>query len=188
MKFNIDDYKGKYVMHCKTKEEAEDFCGYLDNCNYQYTGLDDWECFKEDTCYNFNYGTYCNLDWYKNSGYTILEWSDYMRKRFNKYSLRNCDVVLKRNGNVEIVCEKTLICKKGANDLGAIREDLTSINGKSYDIMEVRRPCFFTDCNFSAFKDDLGEVIYKREEAIEMTFEEVCKALGMNIKIVKEKK
>ena len=25
MKFNIDDYKGKYAMHCKTKEEAEDY-------------------------------------------------------------------------------------------------------------------------------------------------------------------
>ena len=29
MKFNIDDYKGKYVMHCKTKEEVESFRKYL---------------------------------------------------------------------------------------------------------------------------------------------------------------
>jgi hypothetical protein len=29
MMFNIDDYKGKYVMHCKTEEEAEVFCRYL---------------------------------------------------------------------------------------------------------------------------------------------------------------
>lgn len=29
MKFNIDDYKGKYVMHCKTEEEAIDFANYL---------------------------------------------------------------------------------------------------------------------------------------------------------------
>lgn len=29
MKFNIDDYKGKYAMHCKTEEEARDFCNYL---------------------------------------------------------------------------------------------------------------------------------------------------------------
>ena len=26
MKFNIDDYKGEYAMHCKTEEEAKDFC------------------------------------------------------------------------------------------------------------------------------------------------------------------
>jgi len=31
MKFNIDDYKGNYVMHCKSLEEATDFCNYLDN-------------------------------------------------------------------------------------------------------------------------------------------------------------
>ena len=29
MKFNIEDYKGKYAMHCKTEEEAKDFCAYL---------------------------------------------------------------------------------------------------------------------------------------------------------------
>ena len=29
MKFNIDNYKGKYVMHCKTEEEAKIFCKYL---------------------------------------------------------------------------------------------------------------------------------------------------------------
>jgi hypothetical protein len=29
MNFNIDDYKGKYVMHCKTKEEARSFCDYF---------------------------------------------------------------------------------------------------------------------------------------------------------------
>ena len=29
MKFNFDDYKGKYVMHCKTREEARSFCDYF---------------------------------------------------------------------------------------------------------------------------------------------------------------
>ena len=29
MKFDINDYKGKYTMHCKTEEEAKDFCEYL---------------------------------------------------------------------------------------------------------------------------------------------------------------
>ena len=29
MRFNIEDYKGNYVMHCKTEEEAEIFCKYL---------------------------------------------------------------------------------------------------------------------------------------------------------------
>ena len=31
MKFNLDDYKGKYCMHCKTLEEAINFCKFLDD-------------------------------------------------------------------------------------------------------------------------------------------------------------
>ena len=31
MRFNIEDYKGKYAMHCKTEEAAKDFCNYLDS-------------------------------------------------------------------------------------------------------------------------------------------------------------
>ena len=29
MKFNLNDYQDNYVMHCKTKEEAENFCRFL---------------------------------------------------------------------------------------------------------------------------------------------------------------
>lgn len=29
MTFNLNDYKGEYVMRCKTKEEAESFCRFL---------------------------------------------------------------------------------------------------------------------------------------------------------------
>lgn len=38
MKFNIDDYKGKYVMHCKTKEEAEVFYTYQYRNQEKYNG------------------------------------------------------------------------------------------------------------------------------------------------------
>ena len=60
MKFNIDDYKGNYVMHCKTEEEAEDFCRYLDSLNRKwcnnkkYTEENYWQYYQDETCYDFN--------------------------------------------------------------------------------------------------------------------------------------
>ena len=86
MKFNIDDYKGKYVMHCKTKEEAEIFCKYLHNIGrtwsdgYFYLSESYWYTHKELTCYNFNYGTYGGKPYYEEEGYTILEMEDFMDK------------------------------------------------------------------------------------------------------------
>lgn len=86
MKFNIDDYKGKYVMHCKTKEEAEIFLKYLHSIGRLWSSGDSylsesyWGKYKESTCYNFNYGAYCDKQYYEEEGYTILEMEDFMDK------------------------------------------------------------------------------------------------------------
>ena len=86
MRFNIEDYKGKYVMHCKTEEEAEDFCIYLDSIARTWSTGDSylsesyWDNYKESTCYNFNYGAYCDKQYYEEEGYTILEMEDFMDK------------------------------------------------------------------------------------------------------------
>lgn len=86
MRFNIEDYKGKYVMHCKTEEEAKTFCKYLHNIDYiwysgdSYLSESYWDRYKESMCYNFNYGTYCDKQYYEEEGYTILEMEDFMDK------------------------------------------------------------------------------------------------------------
>jgi hypothetical protein len=51
--------------------------------------------------------------------------------------------------------------------------------------MAVRRPCTKGDCCFNAFEHNYGTLVYERKEVEEMTLEEVCKALGKEIKIVK---
>lgn len=90
MKFNIDDYKGKYAMHCKTKEEAEDFCRYLDSigCKWKngnrYLNCTYWQSLKSETTYGFNEATYNCISYYKDHGYTILEWSDFMNNTLPK--------------------------------------------------------------------------------------------------------
>ena len=78
MKFNVNDYRGKFVMHCKTKEEAIDFVrinGLMPDCFVDY-----WDVYEENTCYSFNFGAYCREYYYKTENYKILEWSDFMNK------------------------------------------------------------------------------------------------------------
>ena len=83
MKFNIEDYKGNYAMHCKTEEESKDFCRYLDSLGrkwdngIKYTELNFWDISKDNTCYSFNYGRCASLSYYETNGYTVLEWSDF---------------------------------------------------------------------------------------------------------------
>lgn len=82
--FDFDTWKERDVrMHCKTKEEAEDFCCEMHEAGLRWSSGNSylsWSCFepyKEQTCYCFNKGTYESTMYAKNKGRTILEWSDY---------------------------------------------------------------------------------------------------------------
>lgn len=116
-----------------------------------------------------------------------------MNKKFTKEDLKTGDVVLRRNGVVEIVCRETdsLISKNGFKCLFNVNEDLTSSLSSApdsdWDIIAVRRPKEPYECQFCAFDNLYGELVYERKDKPEeMTLEEVCKALGKEIKIVKE--
>lgn len=199
MKFNIANYKGNYAMHCKTEEEAKDFCRYLDSlgrklCHEKkYTKNTCWQCFTDRTCYAFNDVEYSSLGYYERHGYTILEWGDFMDNKFTKADLKSGDVILSVNGDVKIVCIETgtLIQRDGFNSLYELTDDLKCIYSDKEDnfddIVAVRRPKSPRDCQFCAFAEGLGELVYERKyEPEEMTLEEICKALGKEIKIVKE--
>src|SRR5574344_1421922 len=60
-RFNIEDYKDKYVMHCNTEEKANVFCKYLNsvgrkwNSDCSYLEANEWAYYEEDTCYNFDW-------------------------------------------------------------------------------------------------------------------------------------
>ena len=107
MKFNINNYKGNYVMHCKTEEEATDFCNYMHNigrrwCSGEsYLNRTCWDWYQKNTAYNFNGNSYANVKFYIENKYTILEWSDFMKKKeFTKADLKTGDIVMRRNGKV----------------------------------------------------------------------------------------
>lgn len=199
MKFNIDDYKGRYVMWCKTEEEARDFCRYLDSVGRRwvdgdrYTEIIRYEDYGKRTCYNFNHGFVGGLPCYADLGFTILEWSDFMNKGFTKADLKGGDVVKRRNGRVEIVCLEVgaLISRSACGYLLNLKNDLTDgYYGSEFDVVAVKRPEFFCDYRYDAFDKIPGKLVYERketEDAEEMTLEEVCKALGKEIKIVKNR-
>ena len=86
MRFDFDSYDGKYVMHCSTEEQAEIFCQYLDRIGKTWSGVNHrrysevnhYNVYEDQTCYRFAYGTYCNLEFYKEDGSIIvLEFSDF---------------------------------------------------------------------------------------------------------------
>lgn len=205
-KFDIKDYPGKYVMHCNTEEAAKTFCNYLHSlgknwCSGEsYLNKTEYGDYKDSTVYYFNngrYGQYSYVNYYDfDDGYTILEFEDFdweestMKKEFTKKDLRNGDVIRHRNDRVGIICVETgtIIYTDGFNGLRGIDDDLTNMGSgsKEWDIMEVRRPKDPSDCKFSAIKFHHGELVYERKEVEEMTLEEVCKALGKEIKIVKK--
>lgn len=82
--FDFGAWKDKNVcMHCKTAEQAEDFCNEMHKAGLRwrsgasYLPWSYFEPYEEQTCYCFNKGTYDNTLHAKDEGYTILEWSEY---------------------------------------------------------------------------------------------------------------
>jgi hypothetical protein len=189
MKFNIDDYKGKYVMHCKTEEEARSFCTYMSLVGRQL-GCSLW-CYCGNNVIFFNNGTWGSREFAEKDGYKILEWSDFMNKEFTKADLKTGDVVKFRNEELGIVITDigVIACKNGGwVNLDGINNDLTSsFRAEPYDIIAVRRPYDKPACSFDAFRHNAprGTLVYERKEVEEMTLAEVCRLLGKEIKIVK---
>lgn len=82
--FDFGAWKGKDVcMHCRTREEAEDFCcemekaGLTWSSGISYLKMKWFSIYENNTCYCFNEGVYGDIKQAKTKGYTILEWSEY---------------------------------------------------------------------------------------------------------------
>lgn len=95
----------RILVHCKTEEEAVDFFKKCEkNKEIKRLKMSSkktyWECCKERTCYNVSGKVlmYSPKEHYKNYGYKIIEWSDYMNnKEFSKSSLVELNAIILRN-------------------------------------------------------------------------------------------
>lgn len=183
-KFNWDEFKNKdnkIAVHCKTEEEAIDFCkqmykhGMKWNGGFSYLDYTNYRIYREGTCYIAK-GEYCFKNYYEKRGYTILEWSDYMQEEFTKSDLKDGMVVKHRNGDKRMVISEALIGENGYADQNCFREDLTHRYFKDLDIVGVYAIQEYN--NFADMLSDYNlELIWERKEPKKMTVEEMRKKL-----------
>ena len=202
--FDYKEHIGE-AIHCKTIKEAKDFARYCDKHNIHWY-IDDkkvsdellWRVHRENTCYCFEYShsiSYSRIGYFKDNNYKIIEWRDYMntKNEFTKADLKSGDVIIRKNGDIQIVCLETdtLIDKTGYDTISDFDDDMTYKYDKDGNndgcIIKVYRPQNPYQCSFDldAFID--GELVYYRNSnVIEMTIAEIEKALGIeNLKVVK---
>lgn len=199
-KFNWDEFKGadnKIVVHCKTEEEAKDFCrqmhgqgmkwctgdSYLENTNYNVH--------NEGTCY-YGIGEYSSRVYAEKYNYKILEWSDYMQKEFTKADLEDGMVVEYRSKSYgrRLVIGDMLIGAEGSHRLIYYNEDLIDTTGdKDFDIMRIYKIQHVSRFNEILRYSNL-ELIWERKEPKKMTVEEMRQKLeeltGEEIEVMQE--
>lgn len=198
MRFRFEDYKGDYVMHCKTEEEAKDFCRvmhenmrawkggiyYIDETNYGKYG--------DRTCYAFNMGEFCYIDFYKRNDYTILKWEDFMEKEFTLGDLKVGMLIENKEGEKFIIAETIdgrLIGtnETGFTDLKNYDTDMTCWEFAPYDIMKVynkpeRNRRFYT-CDTTN-----RDLLFQRKEPKELTMQEIADKFGIPVDQLKIRK
>lgn len=186
-KFNWDEFKNKYnkiAVHCKTEEEAKDFCKRMHEHGMKwctgksYMEKTNYEEYKGETCYYGN-GEYSSRDFAEKYNYKILEWSDYMQKEFTKADLEDGMVVEYRSKSYgrRLVIGDMLIGAEGSHRLIYYNEDLIDTTGdKDFDIMRIYKIQHVSRFNEILLYSNL-ELIWERKERKKMTIEEMRKKL-----------
>lgn len=191
-KFKFEDYQGKYAMWCKTESEDKKFCDVLSaHTNDTFWASNPrWVRYRAELCYAFNESTYCSKTVYEDNNYTILNFSDFdwsEDKMFTKADLKTGDFVVRANGREEMIVkeyEVSMSNSGGFTSLKSLNNDLTD-NNPTWEITKVYRPKVGSQCCFKHY--ERGTLIYDRSEqhdVVEMTIEEISKALGKKVKVV----
>lgn len=187
-KFNWEEFKdknNKIAVHCKTKEEAKFFCKQMHEHGMEwkdgdsYLDISCWYGYRDKTCYN-NHGGYSSYIFYEEEKYTILEWSDYMKKEFTKSDLKDGMVVEYRKGNKLVVFGEKLLTKTSNDSMDGFEDDLTdkAFKEKDYDIIKVYKVNTKKVRQLNdVFDDDNLELIWERQETKSMTTEEMRQKL-----------
>lgn len=182
-KFNWDEFKNKdnkIAVHCKTEEEAIDFCKRMHEHGMKwctgksYMEKTNYEEYKGETCY-IRFGMFSSYRYYNSEGYEILEWSDYMQKEFAKADLKDGMVVEYRDGDRRLVIDKYLIGKKALYELSTYNENLEDgYPGLTImKVFKIRQRAILE----RILDDDNLELIWERTEPKKMTVEEMRQKL-----------
>lgn len=185
-KFNWNEFKNKdnkIAVHCKTEEEAKDFCKRMHEHGMEwasgnsYLSYTHYDVYRDKTCYAGN-GGFQSYDYSEKYKYKILEWSDYMNKEFTKADLRDGMVVEQRDGNMYLVLAGEVVRKGGYNRIDGYTDDLKWEYYTGGDIVKVYRitPESLRRIEDVFIKSNL-ELIWERKEPKKMTIEEMRKKL-----------
>lgn len=181
-------------MHCKTIEEFKDFISVLktqDLFRAMCYSDDVWNTYEEQTCVRLDAIGYGTVDYFSDGSYTILEWRDFMKDGFTKEDLKPGDILITKSKGMYMYIGDYIVRSNGwiateeyDENLKLKHRGLKEID--SFDIVKVLRPKDYTVLEHNW---EYADLIWEREEVEieEMTLEEVCKALGKEIKIVKSK-
>jgi hypothetical protein len=193
-KFNWKEFKNKdnkIAVHCKTEEEAIDFCKRMHEHEMKwctgksYMEKTNYEDYKGETCY-IGSGMFSSYRYYNSEGYEILEWSDYMDKEFTKADLRDGMVVEYRDGDRRLVIDEYLVGKDAHYELSAYNENLEN-EYPGLTIMKVFKICRRAILGDILDNDNL-ELIWESKEPKKMTIEEMKQKLeeltGEQIEVV----
>ena len=185
MKFDWDKFKdkvNKIAVHCKTEEEAKDFCIQMDAhgmqwCNEtSYLEENYFYRYKEETCYCGD-GTFSSYEFSIGHDYTVLEWSDYMKKEFTKADLKDGMFIICRNGRIRIKTGNVLIGDKGWLGFNNYTEDLKDCRDEKSlcDIVKVG----YLRCGkgLNTVKEEDLDIIWERKEPQKLTPEDAAKKL-----------
>lgn len=187
-KFNWEEFKdknNKITVHCKTEEEANDFCNQMHEhglrwCTGQtYLEGTKYNGFKTKTCYS-NSGRYCNKDYYIENDYKILEWSDYMKvgnKEFTKADLKD-GMVVEYNDKTfgrRLVAGDYLIGGDGYSELNNYADNLIN-NNANLEIVKIYK-IRYGGCFNNLMEDENLKLIWERSEPKKMTTEEMRQKL-----------
>ena len=131
-KFNWDEFKdedNKIAVHCKTEEEAKDFCKRMHEHGMKWRDGDsylehtEYGRYLSKTCYTGDGGFAC-CDFCASEGYKILEWSDYMQKEFTKADLKDGMVVEQRDGSMYLVLAGKAVRKGRCNRIDGVDQHI----------------------------------------------------------------
>jgi hypothetical protein len=185
-KFNWDEFKNKYnkiAVHCKTEEEAKDFCKQMYKHGMEwasggsYLSYTHYGIYRDKTCYDGD-GGYQSYDYFEKCEYRILEWSDYIDKEFTKADLEDGMVVEQRDGNMYLVLAGKAVRKGRRNRIDGYTDDLKWEGYTGGDIVKVYRITPESlGCIEDVFIKSNLELIWERKEPKKMTVEEMQKKL-----------
>ena len=183
-KFDWDKFKTeKIAVHCKTEEEAKDFCKKMHEQGMKWKNGNSYieeqyyDVYQEKMCYYAD-GEYSDLDYAKEKSYIVLEWSDYMQKEFTKADLKDWMVVEEQRGVMGVVLRDRILYEDGWDSLISWEEDLRSNSLDGFDIVKIYKIRIESIYELSDTLDiENLELIWERNETKHMTAKEMRQKL-----------